>query len=142
LGGPRETKESLSRTIHAMKEVSPHRVGAALGIRVFPGTRLADMVLRSGPVESNRNLHGAVEDNKRLFRPVFYLSAELGENVPQYLEQLIDNDQRFLFMKPPQAGDMNYNYNDNSRLVEAIRQGYRGAFWDILRRVSERAAGA
>jgi radical SAM superfamily enzyme YgiQ (UPF0313 family) len=140
LGGPRETKESLSRTIHAMKEVSPHRVGAALGIRVFPGTRLADMVLRSGPVESNRNLHGAVEDNKRLFRPVFYLSAELGENVPQYLEQLIDNDQRFLFMKPPQAGDMNYNYNDNSRLVEAIRQGYRGAFWDILRRVSERAA--
>ena len=32
---------------------------------------------------------------------------------------------------------MNYNYNDNRHLVEAIRGGYRGAFWDILRRVSE-----
>ena len=141
LGGPGETKESLSRTIHAMKQMSPHRVGAALGIRLFPGTRLAEMVLRSGPLESNCNLHGAVEDNRRLFRPVFYLSVELGEDVPQYLEKLTDDDQRFLFMKPAQAGDMNYNYNDNSRLVEAIRQGYRGAFWDILRRVSEHPTG-
>ena len=140
LGAPGETKESLSRTIHAMKRMSPHRVGAALGIRVFPDTRLAEMILQSGPAESNRNLHGAVKDNDRFFRPMFYLSAELGEDVPQYLERLIDDDRRFLFMKPPQAGDMNYNYNDNSRLVEAIRQGYRGAFWDILRRVSERAA--
>lgn len=136
LGGPGETKESLSRTINAMRQMSPHRVGAALGIRVFPGTHLAETVLNSGPAESNCNLHGAVEDNKRLFRPLFYLSAELGDDVPQYLEALIDADQRFLFMKPPQAADMNYNYNDNSRLIEAIREGYRGAFWDILRRVS------
>ncbi|MDD1652779.1 MAG: radical SAM protein [Methanomicrobiales archaeon] len=142
LGGPGETRDSLSRTIHAMKRMSPHRVGAALGIRVFPGTRLADLVLRSGPAEFNPNLHGAVKDNDRLFRPVFYLSAELGEDVQQYLDRLIGDDRRFLFMKPPQAGDMNYNYNDNSDLVEAIRQGYRGAFWDILRRVSERAPNA
>jgi len=138
LGGPGETKESLSKTIHALKQMSPDRVGAALGIRVFPGTRLAELVLQSGPLESNSNLHGAVADNERLFSPLFYLSAELGDDVPQYLEKLIDSDQRFLFMKPPQAGDMNYNYNDNRCLVEAIRQGYRGAFWDILRRVSER----
>ena len=139
LGGPGETKDSLSRTIHAMKLVSPHRVGAALGIRVFPGTGLAEMVLRSGPLEFNRNLHGAKDGNNSFFRPVFYLSADLGDEVPQYLDRLIDNDQRFLFMKPPRAGDMNYNYNDNSRLAEAISQGYRGAFWDILRRVSEPA---
>jgi radical SAM superfamily enzyme YgiQ (UPF0313 family) len=141
LGAPGETKESLGRTIHAMKRMSPHRVGAALGIRVIRGTRLAEMVLESGPAESNPNLHGALKENDHFFRPMFYLSAELGENVPQYLEGLIDDDPRFLFMKPPQAGDMNYNYNDNSRLVEAIGQGYRGAFWDILRRVSQRAAG-
>jgi len=138
LGGPGETRESLSRTIEAMKQMSPDRVGAAMGVRVFPGTRLADMIRQSGPLESNPHLHGSVEGNDRFFRPVFYLSAELGEDAPQYLEKLIDGDERFLFMKPPQAGDMNYNYNDNSHLVEAIRQGYRGAFWDILRRVSER----
>ena len=28
--------------------------------------------------------------------------------------------------EPPQAGDMNYNDNDNSRPVEAICQGHRG----------------
>ena len=141
LGGPGETKESLRRTIEAMKQMSPHRVGAAMGIRVFPSTRLAEMIRQSGPLESNPDLHGAVKGNDRFFKPIFYLSAELGENAPQYLEKLIGGDERFLFMKPPQAGDLNYNYNDNSRLVEAIRRGYRGAFWDILRRVSEGARG-
>jgi radical SAM superfamily enzyme YgiQ (UPF0313 family) len=136
LGGPGETKDSLARTIRAMKQMEPHRVGAALGIRVFPGTRLADMALRSGPLDSNPNLHGAVKDNDRFFRPVFYLSAQLGGGAPQYLDELIDDDQRFLFMRPPQASGMNYNYNDNSRLVEAIREGYHGAFWDILRRLT------
>jgi radical SAM superfamily enzyme YgiQ (UPF0313 family) len=141
LGGPGESRDSLRRTIQAMKQMSPDRVGAALGVRIFPGTRLAEMIRQTGPLESNPNLHGAVKGNDRFFRPVFYLSADLGDEAPQYLEKLIGGDERFLFMKPPQAGDMNYNYNDNSRLVEAIRQGYRGAFWDILRRVSERGAG-
>jgi hypothetical protein len=122
-----------------MEQMSPHRVGAALGVRVFPNTRLAEIVRQAGPPEFNPHLHGAVEGNDHFFRPIFYLSAELGGHAPQYLENLIDGDERFLFMKPPQAGDMNYNYNDNSRLVEAIRQGYRGAFWDILRRASESA---
>jgi hypothetical protein len=40
-------------------------------------------------------------------------------------------------MRPPQVGEMNCNYNDNSRLVEAIWQGYRGAFWGMLEKVSE-----
>ncbi|MDM7999055.1 MAG: radical SAM protein [Dehalococcoidia bacterium] len=137
LGGPGETRETLERTVTAMKRMSPDRVGAALGIRLFPGTRLADMILAAGPLDSNPNLHGDVANNGRLFRPVFYLSAELGSEAPHYLDKLVGGDERFLLMRPPQAGDMNYNYNDNSRLVEAIRQGYRGAFWDILRRVSD-----
>ena len=29
------------------------------------------------------------------------------------------------------------NYNDNDWLVEAIRKGCRGAYWDILRRLKE-----
>jgi len=32
--------------------------------------------------------------------------------------------------------DRNYNYNDNSTLAKAIAEGYRGAFGDILRRIS------
>ena len=30
-----------------------------------------------------------------------------------------------------------YNYRENLALVEAIKRGYRGAYWDILRRVEE-----
>ena len=32
---------------------------------------------------------------------------------------------------------VNYNYNDNTTLVNAIRGGYRGAYWDIMRRMAE-----
>ena len=49
LGGPGETKETLKETIELMKELSPHRIGAALGVRIFPGTGLASMVQARGP---------------------------------------------------------------------------------------------
>ena len=84
--------------------MSPHRVGAALGVRVFPGTRLAEMVRQSGPLESNPHLHGAVQGNDRFFRPIFYLSAELGEDAPQSLEKVIDGDERFLFISRRRPG--------------------------------------
>jgi hypothetical protein len=37
------------------------------------------------------------------------------------------------------SSNSNYNYNANAVLVDAIRDGYRGAFWDILRRLGEKA---
>jgi hypothetical protein len=30
-----------------------------------------------------------------------------------------------------------YNYRENPALVDALARGYRGAYWDILRRVAE-----
>ena len=86
-------------------------------------------------MDQNPNLQGIVSDNEQFFSPIFYLSSALGEDASQYLADLIQGDERFLFMSPQQTGDRNYNYNENSLLVEAIRSGYRGAFWDILRRL-------
>lgn len=137
LGGPGETRETLRQTIEVMKEIAPSRVGAAIGVRIFPGTRLSNMVREMGPLRANPNLLGNTQGNERFFAPIFYLSAALGEDALQYLAGLIGGDERFLFMSPPEGGDRNYNYNENTLLVEAIRQGYRGAFWDILRRISE-----
>lgn len=137
LGGPGETRDTLRQTIEVMKRVSPSRVGAALGLRIFPGTALANMVRGMGPLQANPNLKGDVTGNERFFAPIFYLSAELGEDAMQYLADLTGEDERFVFMSPPETDNRNYNYNDNTRLVEAIRQGYRGAYWDILRRTSE-----
>lgn len=138
LGGPGETRESLRQTIETMKRLSPHRIGASLGVRVFPYTRLATLVRKQGHLVQNPNLRGTVHRNNNFFAPVFYLSHALGEGASEYLTQLIGKDERF-FIGTKTDIDRNYNYNDNSVLVNAIRKGYRGAFWDILRRIAEEA---
>jgi len=136
LGGPGETRESAARTIALMKQISPHRVGVSLGVRIYPQTALREQVDREGPVGHNPNLRGAVAHDPDFTAPVFYLSAELGETPERYLSQLVAGDRRFFF-PTPEAGAESYNYNDNQRLVEAIQRGYRGAYWDILRRLAE-----
>ncbi|MBN2030400.1 hypothetical protein JW824_09165 [bacterium] len=52
------------------------------------------------------------------------------------MDDLIRDDKRFFFFNPEDS-NQNYNYNANQRLVEAIHEGYRGAYWDILRRMKE-----
>lgn len=137
LGGPGETRETMRETIELMKDISPARVGAALGVRIFPETGLANMVRASGPLEQNPNLKGNVGGNEQFFAPVFYLSSDLGEDALQYLTDVVAGDERFFFMSPREADGIDYNYNQNSLIQKAIRAGYRGAFWDILRRFAE-----
>ncbi|MBI2916923.1 MAG: radical SAM protein [Chloroflexi bacterium] len=130
LGGPGETPDSLRETIELMVRLGPDRVGASLGVRIFPGTRLAQIVLDQGPLEANPNLRGTLSPN--LVAPVFYVSSALGDNPLDCLSGLIGGDQRFF--TPSTRDTQDYNYNRNQVLVDAIREGYRGAFWDILRR--------
>lgn len=137
LGGPGETRETLKQTIDLMKDISPDRVGVSLGVRLFPGTKLATQVLREGPLAANPNVRGSVMGNESLLAPVFYVSWELGLDGEDYVAGLIGGDERFFFASS-QAGHENYNYNGNDVLVEAIRDGYRGALWDILRRLKSR----
>jgi radical SAM superfamily enzyme YgiQ (UPF0313 family) len=133
LGGPGESRDSLRNTVETMKRISPSRIGVSFGVRIYPGTRLANFVRDQGSTGIHPNLHGTVDET--LFAPIFYLESALGNDVSQYLTDLIAGDGRFLFMSGDTA-DKNYNYNDNTLLVDAIRKGYRGAFWDILRRLS------
>ena len=136
LGGPGETRESVARTIDLMKRISPHRVGVSLGVRIYRGTRLAEIVRSQGPLQDNPNLRGTTEANEALLSPVFYLSSAVGNEPAHYVAQLVGGDQRFFF-PTAEAGTEAYNYSDNERLVAAIKEGYRGAYWDILRRLAE-----
>jgi hypothetical protein len=97
---------------------------------------MAEMVQKQVPLQENPNLLGTVEGNDNFFKPIFYLSAGLGPDAAEYLSQLIRGDERFFFVSPSGA-ERNYNYNDNTVLVNAIKAGYRGAFWDILRRLGK-----
>jgi radical SAM superfamily enzyme YgiQ (UPF0313 family) len=137
VGGPGETRDTLRETIETMKRVSPDRVGANIGVRVFPGTALARMLIAEGPLDTNPSLRGSLSGNDDFFRPVYYVSSDLGPDPTPYLADLIGGDERFFFFGDTAGADQNYNYNDNTVLVDAIREGYRGAFWDILRRLSE-----
>jgi radical SAM superfamily enzyme YgiQ (UPF0313 family) len=134
VGGPGETLTSVKHTVNLMKEIQPDCVGMSIGVRVYNGTRLAEMIRNEGPMENNPALYGAKADNPGYLKPVFYISPAVGKAVIGYVDELIAGDPRFFFASQDES-ETNYNYNDNSVLVQAIRQGYRGAYWDILRRL-------
>ncbi len=85
---------------------------------------------------ANRNLHGVIQGNEEMLRPIFYLPGGLGEDIEEFIERQIAADPRFLLGSRKNV-ERNYNYNENSRLMEAIQRGYRGAFWDILKRMTD-----
>jgi hypothetical protein len=115
LGAPGETRESIEQTVGLVKQAGPDRAGVSLGVRIYPGTKL------------DAQIGGGDQLN-----PVFFLEPEVAPFVFEWLNNCIGEDKRFLFFDPTKP-KQNYNYNSNQRLVEAIQQGYRGAFWDILR---------
>jgi tryptophan 2-C-methyltransferase len=115
LGAPGETKEGIEQTIAVVRQAGPDLAGVSLGVRLFPGTELTAQF--------------GEEDEKE---PAFFLEPQIAPFVFEWMNALVGNDPRFLFFDPSRP-KQNYNYNSNQRLVEAIREGYRGAFWDILR---------
>jgi len=127
LGSPGETRESIAETVELVKTAGPDRAGVSLGVRVYPGTGLA------GQVASEEHAGGLVGGENPL-EPLFYLEPRIAPFASELLDSLVGDDRRFLFFDPSRP-KQNYNYNSNQRLVEAIRQGYRGAFWDILRKL-------
>jgi hypothetical protein len=126
LGAPGETRESIARTIELMRRAEPDRIGVAVGVRVYPGTHLAALVTQ-GERRAGLTGGGSAPD------PLFFMEPNVAPFVFDLLDDLIGEDRRFLFFDPSRP-DRNYNYNANQRLVEAIGKGFRGAYWDILRR--------
>jgi radical SAM superfamily enzyme YgiQ (UPF0313 family) len=133
LGGPGEDRKSLTTVISFMKEIGPSRVGISAGVRIYPGTRLAEIALEDVR-QGSASLRGAV--TKDFFAPIFYVSPSMGDELYPFIASLVKKDERFFFGGGDEA-ETNYNYNANNVLIEAIKRGYRGAFWDILRRMAE-----
>lgn len=136
MGGPGENKKTVKETIELMKRINPSRVGVSVGIRIFPKTKLSQIVQLEGMNDHNKNLYGIIKENQNFFFPVFYISQKIGLKIVDYISDLVGSDRRFFFPRKENL-DQNYNYNENIVLIKAIKKGYRGAFWDILRRVAE-----
>lgn len=145
LGGPGETPHSVAETIGWVRRIEPDCAGVALGIRLYPGTVLLRRLLSEGKLASLPGIRRRYSGPIDLLRPTFYLSPGLGERPAQFVRGLIAGDPRFfepaedlpigLDERPEPTG---YNYHENLPLVEAIAQGARGAYWDILRQIRHR----
>ncbi len=139
LGGPGETPETAGQTIEFIKQIDPDCAGAALGVRLYPGTEMARRVAAEGPPDSNPNIRRKYDGPVDLFRPTFYISQALGPQPAKLVKDLIAGDKRFFEpmeeMLPQDTATQptDHNYNENIELVEAIAKGARGAYWDILR---------
>ena len=132
-GSPGETNETIACAIDFVRKLNPDCIGLSCGIRIYPHTALARRVRSQGPLDKNPHLHGTVQDNEDLLRPIYYVDAEVGSRIHGYVSSLVGGDRRFFHADPSQI-DGNYNYNNNSVLAQAIRGGARGAYWDILRK--------
>ena len=142
LGGPGETPQTAQETIDFIKKIGPDCAGAALGIRVYPGTAMEQIVAEELRDATNTSIRRKYSGPINLLKPTFYISEALGERPAELVRDLIAGDRRFF--EPALETDSltdesddtaNYNYNENLLLTQAIQQGARGAYWDILRRL-------
>jgi len=142
LGGPGETPQTAQETIDFIKKIGPDCAGAALGIRVYPGTAMEQIVAEELRDATNTSIRRKYSGPINLLKPTFYISEALGERPAELVRDLIGGDRRFF--EPALETDSltdesddtaNYNYNENLLLTQAIQQGARGAYWDILRRL-------
>jgi radical SAM superfamily enzyme YgiQ (UPF0313 family) len=133
IGGPGDTRESVRETLDLMQQIDADCVGVSMGVRIYEGTGMAEFIRSQGSMSDNPNLYGAKKDNLHFLRPVFYISPDLGDGIIGYMHSLVGEDTRF-FLPSNEEVDNNYNYNANTVLVNAIANGERGAYWDMLRK--------
>ncbi len=139
-GGPGETPETVAESIAFFKHINPDCAGAALGIRLYPETAVVARLQAAGPLETNPGVHRRYEGPIDLLQPTFYVSPALGERPARLVCDLIAGDSRFFAPADDVKSDEDpggYNYNENTALADAIAEGARGAYWDILRRMRD-----
>jgi len=120
-GGPGETEQTLYASyINALRLDLP-LVGVSEGVRIYPDTSLS------------RELYSdqlAIE--ARLLEPTYFFSPALGHDPIGAIREVLRDDPRFLLLSAP--GDArSYNYAGDNWLTEAIKNGARGAYWNIIR---------
>ena len=114
-GGPGETKQTIQETLALMEEVSPTAVIAMVGIRLFPGTRLADFA-------SPEDL---IIDDESMLQPTFYLAESIRPFILDLLYEHVAEHKNWIL-----PGS---NVNIDRRLQEKLRRfGLRGPLWEHM----------
>ncbi|MCY3019335.1 MAG: hypothetical protein NTW87_09960, partial [Planctomycetota bacterium] len=144
-GGPGETPQTVREAVEFLKQTGPDCVGAALGVRLYPGLPITRRIEAESPLDANPGVWRRYQGPVDLLWPTYYISPALGERPAAVVREAIAGDQRFFEPSDePEAGPdaggpgaKDHNYNANTKLVQAIAAGARGAYWDILRTRAE-----
>lgn len=129
-GAPGETKETILKTINTLKKLSPDKIGATVGIRLYKNTKIAKETVPTNNLNPKVHIWGANKKNKDFLKPIFY-SAVHPKEIYDLIWKNCKGDERFLF-DFHEKESLSYNYNNHEYLYEKIKEGKRGAFWAIL----------
>ncbi|HOV32301.1 MAG TPA: radical SAM protein [Candidatus Hydrogenedens sp.] len=136
IGVPGETIDSALFTIEHALKLKPDVIGISLGVRIYPHTIFGKNIISQQ--KSNKhlkeNIYGKpVEENPDLLFPIYYLSKDLDKTFFNFLLDLTKNEPS-VFLSLPATEEGSYSYCNHDYLIQAIRNGARGAYWDILRK--------
>lgn len=115
-GGPGETAASVRNTCRAVRAMQPTAVVAMTGVRVYPGTPLAEQLIARGRVA--RSAVGLT--------PVFYVAPEVADFLPAHLTQQAREAGNWVLpgIEPPLLPA-------TQRLMRGL--GISGPLWRLLR---------
>jgi radical SAM superfamily enzyme YgiQ (UPF0313 family) len=115
-GAPGETEDSIRTTCRALRGMQATAVVAMTGVRVYPGTPLAERLIAAGKVDA-----AAIG-----LKPAFYVEPEVAGFLPDYLQQQARAAGNWVLpgMEPPLLPS-------SQRLLRAL--GVSGPLWRLLR---------
>jgi radical SAM superfamily enzyme YgiQ (UPF0313 family) len=124
IGCPGESDATVRTSVEMAKKLEIPLVGMAVGIRVYDGTLLKRQIDEASSLNGLYTIQNGLS---------YYMSPSLGPDPFGLIQDLIGNDTRFLSLAAP--GDTgSYNYAGDEHLSNLIKQGARGAYWDIIRK--------
>jgi len=125
LGGPGEDINTLEETLRLMEEIEPTAVGIMTGIRIYPGSGIAELAEAEGIIQKGEDLLG----------PKFYISPTIDK------ETLVERVHKFnqthtnCFAPTSDKG-----IHSEDMVVQIYREGMRGPFWRIYGEFKRRMA--
>ena len=121
LGAPGETEETLEETFRLMEEISPTAVIAMVGLRIFPGTGLADQAQKEGLLLPATDF----------LNPVFYISPEVRDHVVEIARRRSSLHPNWILP--------GLSINVSLRLQFKLRKiGVKGPLWEHMKIMRER----
>jgi len=121
LGAPGETEETLEETFRLMEELSPTAVIAMVGLRIFPGTGLAELAEQEGVISPCANF----------LAPLFYISPAVKHKILKIVRERAALHPNWILP--------GLSINVSLRLQSKLRKiGVRGPLWEHMKILRER----